>query len=165
MKNNFNLKKFLTENKLTTISRNLNEVQASKELVDLGKEVHKKLQTVNNAFKFQINVNAGSLNMFDKVARENTGGFAILGQSAKLAIVTHQDNKAVLQDVINKFTIADNFDAVLDDSSKKSISDTSYEISSKPGALYFTSKTPGVIDDNGCSKALIGVNGKAIRKN
>jgi len=161
--NNFDLRKFLVENKLTSNSR-INEEQAAKELIDFGKEVQSKLQTVNNAFKFQINVNAGNFNLFDKVAATNSGGFAILGQGEEMAIITHQDNKQLLQDVISKFAIAPNFDAALDDSSKKSISDTSYEISSKPGLIYFTSKNPGVIDTNGVIKVLVGVNGRAIRK-
>jgi len=161
---NFDLKKYLAENKLTTNSR-IDEAQASKELIDFGKEVHAKLQTVNNAFKFQINMNANNLNMFDKVAKENKGGFAILGQDNKLAIVTHPDNKALLDDVISKFNIADNADAVLDDTTKKAVSDTSYEISTKPGEMYFNQPKPGVLDTNGVSKVIVGVNGRAIIKN
>lgn len=163
--NNFDLKKFLTENKLTTNSKALNEAQASKELIDFGKEVHAKLQTIKNAFKFQINMNANNLNMFDKVARENKGGFAILGQDNRLAIVTHPDNKALLEDVISKFNIADNSDAVLDDTTKKAVSDTSYEISTKPGQMYFDQPKPGVLDTLGVSKVIVKVNGKVIRKN
>ena len=107
-----------------------------------------------------------NFNLFDKTAAENPSGFAILGQGNQLAITTHPDNKRVLQDVIGKFTIANNFDAAIDDSSKKSISDTSYEIYSKPGVMYFTNdENPGVVDTNGVSKVIIGVNGKAIRKN
>ena len=140
--------------------------EASKELIDFGKEVQKKLQTVENAFKFKIDMNAANFNMFNKVAQENTDGFAILGQGNKLAIVSHPDNKQLLQDVISKFNIADNFDAVLDDSTKKAISDTSYEISTKSGELYFeNSKMPGVIDTNGVIMVTVGVNGRAIRKN
>lgn len=161
---NFNLKKFLVENKLTPNSKMLSEEQASKELQDFGKEVHKKLQLIK-AFKFQINMDAGNFNLFDKTAAENNSGFAILGQGNQLGITTHPDNKKVLQDVIGKFTIVDNFDAAVDDSTKKSISDTSYEISTKPGVMYFTSDNPGVLDTNGVSKVIVGVNGKAIRKN
>ena len=165
MKNNFDLKKFLIENKITSNSKMLSEEQASKELQNFGKEVHKKLQIIK-AFKFQINMDASNFNLFDKTAAENPSGFAILGQGNQLAITTHPDNKRVLQDVIGKFTIANNFDAAIDDSSKKSISDTSYEIYAKPGVMYFTNtKNPGVIDTNGVSKVIIGVNGKAIRKN
>jgi hypothetical protein len=157
------VKKYLTENKLTPNSR-INEEQATKELIDFGKEVQSKLQTINDAFKFKINVNAGNFNLFDKLAATNTGGFAILGQGEEMAIITHKDNKQVLQDVISKFTIAKDFDAALDDSSKKSISDTSYEISTKPGVMYFTSIKPGVIDTNGVSKVFVGVNGRGIRE-
>ena len=138
--------------------------EASKELIDFGKEVQKKLQTVENAFKFKIDMNATNFNMFNKVAQENTDGFAILGQGNKLAIVSHPDNKQLLQDVISKFNIAD-FDAVLDDSTKKAISDTSYEINTKSGELYFDQKMPGVLDADGVIMVTVGVNGRAIRKN
>ena len=154
-----------SKNKRTPNSKMLSEAQASKELQNFGKEVHKKLQIIK-AFKFQINMDASNFNLFDKTAAENPSGFAILGQGNELAITTHPNNKKVLQDVIGKFTIANNFDAAIDDSSKKSISDTSYEIYAKPGVMYFTNtKNPGVIDTNGVSKVIIGVNGKAIRKN
>ena len=51
MKNNFDLKKFLIENKITSNSKMFSEAQASKELQNFGKEVHKKLQIIK-AFKF-----------------------------------------------------------------------------------------------------------------
>ena len=135
-----------------------------KELIDFGKEIQKKL-SVGNAFKFKIDMNATNLKAFNKIAQENTDGFAILGQGNKLAIVSHPDNKQLLQDIISKFNIADNSDAVLDDSTKKAISDTSYEINTKSGELYFDQKMPGVLDADGVIMVTIGVNGRAIRKN
>ena len=107
----------------------------------------------------------GQLTWHLKIAQENTDGFAILGQGNKLAIVSHPDNKQLLQDIISKFNIADNSDAVLDDSTKKAISDTSYEINTKSGELYFDQKMPGVLDADGVIMVTIGVNGRAIRKN
>ena len=142
----------------------VNSGAVPKELIDFGKEIQKKL-SVTNAFKFKIDMNATNLKAFNKIAQENTDGFAILGQDNKLVIVSHPNNKQLLQDVISEFNIADNFNAVLDDSTKKAISDTSYEISTKSGELYFDQKMPGVIDTDGVIMVTVGVNGRAIRKN
>lgn len=115
--NNFDLKSFLTENKLTTASKLVSEIDFSKPLPDLGKplmdigqEIEGKLKGAGFSTKVYVNQNIP----FDIIDQLQTKGDAKLAainfdthDSAngvvKLTIVVHQNNQDDLKKIVDSY--------------------------------------------------------------
>jgi len=152
---NFNLRKFLTENKLTTNSR-LNEATQEEleeketvfkpinEALDpslnkIGKEIFNKFKKAG-AFKIKaVTSNPGPESNYMGPVRKDSSLVAIVGDNYQLSVYTHLDNLKLVQDILKPLNIKDS-------AREANTSD-----------IFYNQKNPGAIASDGLVKVSLGV--------
>ena len=115
-------------------------------LEKMGKEIYSKFDKAG-AFNIKaVNSNPGMLNQYMDPVRKNPRLVAIVGDTTNLNIFTHLDNLQLVQDILKKFDIKDNFKAA------------------GPDDVYFKQAKPGALATNGLVQVVLGSGDKRLEE-